>query len=138
MYFNGLMLVDLTESFGAGKEPTKEWCDKNIPYFLGTKTIQINDLNFGWYEFMLTYPQLSEDDYNRWRQTSSPNESASVNYIPISTSWTDHAGGIRKTGSSSVYNCDTVGSTTWYAAIGQTQMWDSAKNNYIPGANGKT
>lgn len=28
-----LMIVDLTEAFGSGNEPNKEWCDSNIPYF---------------------------------------------------------------------------------------------------------
>ena len=31
-----LMLVDLTEAFGAGKEPDQAWCDENIPYFEGS------------------------------------------------------------------------------------------------------
>lgn len=34
------LLIDLTESFGAGNEPTKEWCDENIPYFTGTITVE--------------------------------------------------------------------------------------------------
>ena len=67
---------------------------------------------------MLTYPKLSSTGYNRWKQTSSPNENTSVNYTPISIAWSTHAGGIRKKGGDSVYNCDNVGSTTWYAAIG--------------------
>lgn len=36
MWFDGMMLIDLTEAFGAGNEPSKEWCDNNIPYFIGT------------------------------------------------------------------------------------------------------
>ncbi|MCI7444683.1 MAG: hypothetical protein MSA89_16670 [Clostridium sp.] len=28
-----IILIDLTENFGKGKEPTREWCDANIPYF---------------------------------------------------------------------------------------------------------
>ena len=28
-----IILIDLTESFGKGKEPTREWCDANIPFF---------------------------------------------------------------------------------------------------------
>lgn len=40
-WIDGLMLIDLTESFGVGKEPTKEWCDVNIPYFSGTQTIKV-------------------------------------------------------------------------------------------------
>ena len=33
MWFDGLMLIDLTADFGAGNEPEKAWCDANLPYF---------------------------------------------------------------------------------------------------------
>lgn len=32
MWFDGLMLVDLTATFGAGNEPSKNWCDLNIEF----------------------------------------------------------------------------------------------------------
>lgn len=32
-WFDGWMIIDLTQAFGYGNEPTKEWCDTNIPYF---------------------------------------------------------------------------------------------------------
>lgn len=32
MWFDGLMLVDLTDTFGAGNEPDKAWCDANIEF----------------------------------------------------------------------------------------------------------
>ena len=35
-YCDGALLVDLTESFGAGNEPNKEWCDANLDWFDGT------------------------------------------------------------------------------------------------------
>ena len=38
-YVDGVGFVDLTEAFGAGNEPSKEWCDIHIDYFDGTKTI---------------------------------------------------------------------------------------------------
>lgn len=38
-YSDALILIDLTETFGAGNEPNKEWCDKHINFFDGTKTI---------------------------------------------------------------------------------------------------
>lgn len=41
-FSDGLMLIDLTETFGAGNEPTKEWCDQNIPYFTGTISLKLN------------------------------------------------------------------------------------------------
>ena len=31
-YFDDVMLINLTEIFGKGNEPTKEWCDENINY----------------------------------------------------------------------------------------------------------
>lgn len=33
MWFDGLMLIDLTADFGAGNEPDQAWCDANILYF---------------------------------------------------------------------------------------------------------
>lgn len=38
-YFDGFTIIDLTETFGSGNEPDKEWCDRNIDYFDGTTTI---------------------------------------------------------------------------------------------------
>ena len=33
VYVDGAMLIDLTDCYGEGKEPTKEWCDNNISFF---------------------------------------------------------------------------------------------------------
>ncbi|WNY25857.1 RHS repeat-associated core domain-containing protein [Methanolapillus millepedarum] len=35
------ILIDLTETFGAGNEPDVEWCHENIPYFTGTQTVTL-------------------------------------------------------------------------------------------------
>lgn len=40
-WYDGLMLIDLTEAFGAGNEPGYSWCANNIPYFTGTTTMDI-------------------------------------------------------------------------------------------------
>lgn len=37
--FNNIVVLDLTETFGAGNEPTQEWCDENISNFEGTTKI---------------------------------------------------------------------------------------------------
>ena len=42
-YIDAGFLIDLTEAFGTGNEPSKEWCDENIPYFVGTHTLKINN-----------------------------------------------------------------------------------------------
>ena len=33
VYISAMMLIDLTAAFGAGHEPSKEWCDRNIEWF---------------------------------------------------------------------------------------------------------
>ena len=88
----------------------------------------------GKYEFMLTYPRLSSTLYNRWTQTSSPNATAVTGFTAITTAWSAHNAGIRKHGSSAVYDCDS--GTTWYAPIGQMASFDSTK--YIPAADGSS
>lgn len=35
-YVDNVFIIDLTEIYGAGNEPTKQWCDANIRYFEGT------------------------------------------------------------------------------------------------------
>ncbi len=35
-YSDGVFIINLTETFGAGKEPTKAWCDANLDYFDGS------------------------------------------------------------------------------------------------------
>jgi len=37
-----MLIIDLTESFGSGNEPSKAWCDACIPYFTGS----YSDLNY--------------------------------------------------------------------------------------------
>lgn len=44
-WIDGVMIVDLTETFGTGNEPTQNWCDINIPYFEKTTTIKIRKEN---------------------------------------------------------------------------------------------
>lgn len=51
VYIDDAMLIDLTAAFGTGNEPTQEWCDTNIEYFSGNKTIQ--------YEVPITYDLTS-------------------------------------------------------------------------------
>lgn len=41
VWYDGLMIIDLTAAFGAGNEPDKDWCDINISFFTGTTTIDV-------------------------------------------------------------------------------------------------
>lgn len=134
MTFDGLMVIDITAAFGSSFTPTVAWCDANIPYFQGSKTIDMSGIDFKKWEFMLTYPNLSSTLYNRWSQTGSPNESAPGGYQRITTAWTSHAGPMRKGSGSAQYNCDNASGTTWFAAIAQTAAWTSTQA--IPAADG--
>lgn len=40
VWFTSCMLVDLTASFGAGKEPSKEWMDKHVTAFADSQKVQ--------------------------------------------------------------------------------------------------
>ena len=39
MWFDGLVLVDLTAAFGSGYEPDKAWCDAHIPFGTGDLSV---------------------------------------------------------------------------------------------------
>ena len=41
MYVDGLMVIDLTATYGAGNEPTKEFCDQYFAFTTGTNTVTI-------------------------------------------------------------------------------------------------
>ena len=92
----------------------------------------------GVYEFMLTYPNLSSD-YNRWKQTSSPNvaSGSATGYEQVVTAWTKYCGPLSTVGStyqsSSVYAANS--SNNWWAPIGQKALYN---NSGIPAANGST
>lgn len=53
-YIDDVMLIDLTAAFGTGNEPTQEWCNTNIEYFAGNKTIQYETPNN--YDLTVTTP----------------------------------------------------------------------------------
>jgi len=39
VWYDGVMLIDLTAAFGAGNEPSTAWCNSNIPFFTGSRRI---------------------------------------------------------------------------------------------------
>lgn len=90
----------------------------------------------GKYEFMLTYPSLSDTLYNRWTQTSSPNVAygSATGLTKITTAWSNHSGAITKSNSSgsALYSMNEYGN--WWAPIGQKTLF----NTGIPAANGST
>lgn len=93
---------------------------------------EFKDAN-GVYEFMLTYPSLSDTLYNRWTQTSSPNETTVTGFTEITTAWSARNGGLHFFRSEPAIYCTDPVSDNWFGAIGQFSSWES--NKYIPAAN---
>lgn len=81
MYFDGAMLIDLTVGFGAGNEPTQDWCDANIPYFEGTKAIFFADdyLKYGYLPVGYTGLEYTESSGSQYIDTGvRPNDNTKV------------------------------------------------------------
>lgn len=93
----------------------------------------------GYYEFMLTMPQVSATGFNRWQQASSPNNDygTATGFKKIKTTWSNHFGPLTKITSShksnAVYATNTSGN--WWSPIGQKALYSSAG---IPGVNNTT
>jgi len=43
-YIDDIYVINLTETFGLGKEPAQEWVDKYIPYFDTTANIEVDNI----------------------------------------------------------------------------------------------
>lgn len=63
VYFTDAMLINLTEHFGAGNEPTASWLDENIGFFDGTINYLKEDSLEGNSEIELQ--MVSRSDYNK-------------------------------------------------------------------------
>ena len=75
--------------------------------------------------------------YNRWVQdswTTDVNAGDSIGIRRVFTSWPAHSGPIKPANDTgaTVYDCDNVGTTNWYAPIGQRVSWSGG----IPAAHG--
>lgn len=79
MLMSRLILIDLTEAFGAGNEPTKEWCDNNIRE-------QETYVNFG-----CLSSNITPSNYNSYFTISNGNAWVdNANYLQV-----DDAGDVR-------------------------------------------
>lgn len=81
MWFDGLMLIDLTADFGTGNEPSKSWCDKNIIFTESTIPATLSaETEHTWTDSDV--PTKSEmAAYLAWAQ-SIKNEMASSTELP--------------------------------------------------------
>lgn len=91
----------------------------------------------GKYEFMLTYPSLSDTLYNRWTQTSSPNTAygSATGLTKVTTAWSNYSGAITYSNSSGSARYSMNEAGNWWAPIGQKAVFSGTG---IPAANGST
>ena len=66
LYVDGIMICDLTVIYGAGKEPTQDWCDNNIRFIADTMLIPraadplpVDDLD---YNILLDAPEIETSE----------------------------------------------------------------------------
>ena len=74
IYVSRFILIDLTDTFGSGNEPSKEWCDNNIRE-------QETLCNFGNVSNNVTYSNIST------RYTGSNIGKADYNYLQLDSNW---------------------------------------------------
>ena len=74
LYIDGLMICDLTMIYGAGSEPTQEWCDSNIRFIADTMLIPrakdpapVDDLD---YNILLDAPEIETSEAVKSVETS--------------------------------------------------------------------
>lgn len=74
VYLSRFIMIDLTDTFGAGKEPTKEWCDNNIRE----------------HEVYVNYANVSNNvNYSNidTRYTGEGLDRYSYNYLALDSNW---------------------------------------------------
>ena len=74
IYVSRFILIDLTDTFGSGNEPSKEWCDNNIRE-------QETLCNFGNVANNVTYSNISK------RYTGSNLSKTDYNYLQLDSNW---------------------------------------------------
>ena len=74
IYVSRFILIDLTDTFGSGNEPSKEWCDNNIRE-------QETLCNFGNVSNNVTYSSISK------RYTGSNISKTDYNYLQLDSNW---------------------------------------------------
>lgn len=84
IYYDGCMLIDLTEAFGPGNEPTKAWMDANIPFVMEKLIITEQGLPDGYTRY--DYIQSSGTQYINTGFRPNQNTRVLISYNLLSTS----------------------------------------------------
>lgn len=139
------IIVDLTETFGAGNEPNKEWCDKNIPFFEGSVTLTFGAAlgdtfldNFALGDTFLDAIYLGEDLI--WQKTINYNygdgslNTVSLGYegvLLLNGAPVDHSNGSYYSGNFRVYGADTQSNSNTLRPLLEALRTSSVSRTYI-------
>ncbi len=104
--WDNVLTVDLTENFGTGNEPTKEWCDENIEYF--KTAIKLKQRNT---TIAATWKKTEPAVINSF-SVSSKNTSYNAQNVNVQMSITDVYGGelsVCLSGTNNITSCNSWG-----------------------------
>ncbi|MNS98863.1 hypothetical protein D3C72_1332440 [compost metagenome] len=104
------------------------FCDKQGKYSILGEIEKYRD-NSGNFEFLLEYPEINQ--YNRWIQSSNPTEYIETvnDYESIQTTWrTRNWSGLAKSNSGACYLDGSIGTSTWFYAVGSYTNWTDSNN----------
>lgn len=113
VYLSRFIMVDLTDTFGAGNEPTKEWCDSNIREWdtyinFGSVATAVNTTNYetAWVANVSTQPVPTYGKYN-YLQLDSNWEPRDYMYRWVLNTSTDNGSGIVSASKFAFINTET-------------------------------
>ena len=114
-YVSRLILIDLTDTFGKGNEPSKEWCDNNIreQETICNKGNVSNNVTYSNIATRYTGSNLSKTDYNYLQLDSNWEPRDYMYYLQGSASYTEGY-----LNSASAFTLDNT--KTYYAYVDQS------------------
>lgn len=130
-YLSKFIMIDLTDTFGSGNEPSKEWCDNNIreQETICNKGNVANNVTYSNIATRYTGSNLSKTDYNYLQLDSNWEPRDYMYYLQGSSAYTEGF-----LNSASAFTLDNT--KTYYAYVDQhtEQVYGVAQSNefYFP------
>lgn len=130
-YLSKFIMIDLTDTFGSGNEPSKEWCDNNIreQETICNKGNVANNVTYSNIATRYTGSNLSKTDYNYLQLDSNKEPRDYMYYLQGSSAYTEGF-----LNSASAFTLDNT--KTYYAYVDQhtEQVYGVAQSNefYFP------
>lgn len=144
-WFDGSMLIDLTDAFGSGNEPDLTWCNEHISFFEGSLTLNLGTAlgntfldNFALGDTFLDAIYLGEDLI--WQKAINYNygdgslNTVSLGYegvLLLNGTPVDHSNGSYYSGNFRAYGADTQGNSNTLRPLLEALRTSSVSRTYI-------